>query len=112
MLVRRPIHEVFSALVDPSTITRFWLSRSSGPLDLGQTVVRDFMDSTVLDVENTGFRGSGSDKVDATLDATQGFTNVLCDLKTFLESGKQMHLTRDKALLTVQKLADEEGARK
>jgi len=38
MLIRRPIEEVFNAFVDPSVTTKFWFSRSSGPLVSGQTV--------------------------------------------------------------------------
>lgn len=38
MLIRRPVEEVFNAFVDPTITTRFWFSRSSGPLALGETV--------------------------------------------------------------------------
>ena len=38
MLIRRPVEEVFNAFVDPSVTTKFWFSRSSGPLIFGQTV--------------------------------------------------------------------------
>ncbi|KAA3618202.1 MAG: polyketide cyclase [Calditrichaeota bacterium] len=38
MLIRRPVEEVFNAFVDPSVTTKFWFSRSSGPLVCGQTV--------------------------------------------------------------------------
>jgi len=54
---------------------------------------------THIQVENSGFSGSYEERVNAALDASQGFTVVLCDLKTFLESGQQMHLSRDKAIL-------------
>lgn len=30
MLIRRPAHEVFEALADPSVTTRFWYTKSSG----------------------------------------------------------------------------------
>lgn len=33
MLIRRPAPEVFSAFTDPDTITKFWISRSTGPLE-------------------------------------------------------------------------------
>jgi uncharacterized protein YndB with AHSA1/START domain len=140
VLVRKPVRQVFSAITDPISITRFWLSKSSGPLKLGQTVRWDFMvpgsvvDTTVtaleadklveiawsdgttvrftfelhslgthVEVENWGFAGSQREIVNAALEATQGFTIVLCDLKTFLESGQQMHLSRDKAILIEEK---------
>ncbi len=38
MLIRRPVEEVFNAFVDPAVTTRFWFSRSSGPLAAGKTV--------------------------------------------------------------------------
>lgn len=38
MLVRRPVEEVFNAFVDPAVTTKFWFSRSSGPLGAGKTV--------------------------------------------------------------------------
>lgn len=38
MLIRRPVAEVFNAFVDPAVTTRFWFSRSTGPLVAGETV--------------------------------------------------------------------------
>lgn len=38
MLVRRPVAEVFGAFIDPAVTTRFWFSRSSGRLDVGERV--------------------------------------------------------------------------
>ena len=136
ILVRKPAHDVFSAITDSAAITKFWLSSASGPLVLGHTVHWEFMvpgstvETTVialekdrliaiswsdgttmqwtfephtlgthLTVENSGFQGSCTDIVNAALEATQGFTIVLCDLKTFLERGEQMNLSRDKAVL-------------
>lgn len=136
VLVRKPAHDVFSAIMDPATITKFWLSHASGPLALGHTVRWKFMvpgstvETTVtaleadkliaiswsdgttvrwtfephslgthLTVENSGFQGSRTDVIKAALEATQGFTIVLCDLKTLLERGEQMNLSRDKAVL-------------
>jgi uncharacterized protein YndB with AHSA1/START domain len=37
-LIRRPPGEVFAAFADPSVTTRFWFSRSSGPLAPGAVV--------------------------------------------------------------------------
>jgi uncharacterized protein YndB with AHSA1/START domain len=53
--------------------------------------------STKLAVEATGFRGETAEV--AAVDATEGFTIVLCDLKTFLETGRSASLVRDKAQL-------------
>jgi uncharacterized protein YndB with AHSA1/START domain len=52
---------------------------------------------TEVTVEMTGFdRESGFEEV---VNATEGFTIVLCDLKTLLESGRSANLVRDKAKL-------------
>jgi uncharacterized protein YndB with AHSA1/START domain len=37
-LIRRPPAEVFAAFVDPAITTRFWFTKSSGPLAPGATV--------------------------------------------------------------------------
>ena len=38
MLIRKPVAEVFSAFVDPAVTTRFWFTKSSGPLEVGKPV--------------------------------------------------------------------------
>lgn len=38
MLIRRPIHEVFEAFVNPAITTKFWFTKSSGRLDPGAQV--------------------------------------------------------------------------
>lgn len=38
MLIRRPAAEVFAAFTDPQVTTRFWFTRSSGPLVQGRSV--------------------------------------------------------------------------
>ena len=65
--------------------------------------------STRLAVEATGFRGKTAEA--AVVDATEGFTIVLCDLKTLLETGHSAGLVRDKAELiaTSAKTAAEPG---
>ena len=137
MLIRRPVADVFNAFVEPAMLERFWLARSSGPLQLGKSVRWDFMvegasadayvkelqanerifiewsdgttvawtfkshagDATIVEVENTGFRGDAEEVIRTAVESTQGFTIVLCDLKTLLEQGKSMNLVRDKAAL-------------
>lgn len=42
MLIRRPAADVFRAFVDPSVTTRFWFTRSSGPLEVGKEVRWDW----------------------------------------------------------------------
>jgi uncharacterized protein YndB with AHSA1/START domain len=38
MLIRKPIATVFQAFIDPEVTTKFWFTRSSGPLEAGKTV--------------------------------------------------------------------------
>jgi uncharacterized protein YndB with AHSA1/START domain len=38
LLIRRPAQEVFRAFVDPALTTKFWFTKSSGPLEAGKTV--------------------------------------------------------------------------
>jgi uncharacterized protein YndB with AHSA1/START domain len=42
MLIRRPVADVFQALVDPEVTTRFWFTRSSGKLEAGKRVRWDW----------------------------------------------------------------------
>ena len=53
--------------------------------------------STKLAVEAVGFRGEDAEV--SAIGATEGFTIVLCDLKTLLETGRSASLVRDKAEL-------------
>jgi hypothetical protein len=57
------------------------------------------VDGTRLAVEHWGFKGTDSEIVAAAIEATQGFTIVLCDLKLMLEQNASMNLVRDKAVL-------------
>ena len=38
MLIRKPAHEVFEALVDPAITTKFWFTRSSGRAEPGADI--------------------------------------------------------------------------
>jgi len=42
MLIRKPIAEVFEALVDPAITSRFWFSKGSGRLEAGKQVRWDW----------------------------------------------------------------------
>ena len=42
LLIRKPVAEVFQALVDPSLTSRFWFSKASGPLETGKRVRWDW----------------------------------------------------------------------
>lgn len=69
-------------------------------LRLGQVIAWKWSDGTTVNVEleeldkgtaitiiNSGFQGSSNQKVQSALNATEGFSFVLADLKTLLESG-------------------------
>jgi uncharacterized protein YndB with AHSA1/START domain len=43
MLIRRPVHEVFSAFTEPEQITSFWLWKTSGRLTAGARVHWEFI---------------------------------------------------------------------
>jgi uncharacterized protein YndB with AHSA1/START domain len=38
LIIRRPVEDVFRAFVDPAVTTRFWFTKSSGPLEPDATV--------------------------------------------------------------------------
>ena len=61
--------------------------------------------TTRLAVENVGFKGTRDQVLETALEATQGFTIVLCDLKTLLEQGASANLVRDKARLIQEQLS-------
>jgi uncharacterized protein YndB with AHSA1/START domain len=70
----------------------------------------DRLDSTcTVEVEHSGYSGSPSEAVAAAVEATQGFTIVLCDLKTLLETGTAHNITRDKASLIAEQLEAKTG---
>ncbi len=78
----------------------------------GTTVVWTFRASaegTVVHVQHEGFTGGTEAIATAMVESTQGFTIVLCDLKTLLESGKSANLVRDKALLVAAGMAKAAG---
>ena len=53
MLIRRPVAEVFEAIIDPAITTKFWFTHGSGRLDSGKQVLwewRMYGVSTTVDV--------------------------------------------------------------
>jgi uncharacterized protein YndB with AHSA1/START domain len=135
MLIEAPPEEVYRAFIEPDRLTRFWLSKASGPLRKGEPIEWQFMvkgvketvtatqlepgkhiawrwsdgevdidlepleGGTAVALTHAGFSGTEAEKVDAALNSTEGFTIVLCDLKTLLESGVSANLTKSKARL-------------
>ena len=55
LLIRKPVREVFEALVDPAIISRFWFSKGSGRLETGKRIRWDwemYGHHTDVDVKN------------------------------------------------------------
>ncbi len=42
MLIRKPIAQVFEAMVDPAITSRFWFSKASGKLEIGKRIRWDW----------------------------------------------------------------------
>jgi uncharacterized protein YndB with AHSA1/START domain len=42
MLIRKPVADVFEAFINPDIITKFWFTKSSGPLESGKQVQWDW----------------------------------------------------------------------
>ncbi|HZM98641.1 MAG TPA: SRPBCC domain-containing protein [Pyrinomonadaceae bacterium] len=42
LLIRKPVREVFEALVDPAITSRFWFSKGSGRLETGKRIRWDW----------------------------------------------------------------------
>lgn len=64
---------------------------------------------TIVTVEQSGFTGSGDEIVATAIEATQGYTLVLSDLKLLLERGSAMNLVKDKATLITDHLETKSG---
>jgi uncharacterized protein YndB with AHSA1/START domain len=70
--------------------------------DGGDTVVEWLFDArgsdkTFVVIRNYGFKGSPDEIVAQALDATGGFTIVLCSLKAYLEHKVELNLIADRA---------------
>jgi uncharacterized protein YndB with AHSA1/START domain len=87
-----------TALDDQQRIAFDWSNGMGVTLTFGKKGDR----ATSIAVEVTGFHGG--DAEDQVVTATEGFSIVLCDLKTLLESGRSANLVRDKAELIAQSL--------
>lgn len=65
-------------------------------------------DATHIQVKAHGFKGKNA--AAESINATEGFSIVLCDLKTLLEFGTSANLVRDKAkLIALKKPTEPEG---
>jgi uncharacterized protein YndB with AHSA1/START domain len=59
-------------------------------------------DECTVRVLNGGFRGDEAARMARAIEATQGFTIVLCDMKVLLESGDSPRLSADKAVVVAE----------
>ncbi len=83
-----------TAFHEPRHVAFAW---SNSGLGVDMTFFEEQKGITVVSVEVRGFESqSGTDQV---VNATEGFSIVLCDLKILLESGHSPHLVKDKAEL-------------
>jgi uncharacterized protein YndB with AHSA1/START domain len=135
LLIRRPPRAVFDAFASANTITKFWLTRTSGPLapdavvnwefmvpgaketvmvtefDVGRSIAFTWSSGLTVELSFELHRGDAThvtvsvggfdekDLLDQVANVVEGFSIVLCDLKTLLELGQSAHLVRDKAAL-------------
>lgn len=85
---------VVTAFVPHSHIAFTW---SEGKLDVDLKFSETHSGVTIVSAEVRGFKPD--DGIGQVVDATEGFSIVLCDLKILLESGRSANLVRDKAEL-------------
>ena len=78
----------------PNHIAFAW---SGSGLDVDMSFREKPRNTTVVRVEVRGF--AGEDATSQAVNATEGFSIVLCDLKVLLESGHSANLVKDKAVL-------------
>ena len=126
LLIRKPVAQVFEALVDPAITSRFWFSKSSGRLETGKRIRWDWEmyghhtyvdvkagpenpspvewtfedkgnNSTFVVVKNWGFKGTDNEIVTQVIDSTGGFTFLLAGLKVFVEHGIEPNFVVDHA---------------
>lgn len=72
----------WGAYDEPSTIEWVFTARSDN--------------TTFVSITNSGFTGSGDERVKKALDSTEGFTFVLAGLKALLEHNIELNLVRDR----------------
>ena len=83
-----------TAFEEPRRIAFVW---SGSALQVDMKFFEEHQGVTVVSIEVRGFKDE--DGTDQVVDATEGFSIVLCDLKVLLESGHSASLVKDKAEL-------------
>jgi len=79
---------------EPHRIAFTW---ADGGLDVDMKFSGEREGVTTISVEVRGFKSD--DGADQVVNATEGFSIVLCDLKVLLETGRSASLVKDKAAL-------------
>jgi len=83
-----------TAFDEPRRIAFTW---TEGALDVDMKFSSKHKEITVVSVEVRGFESDGGSE--QVVNATEGFSIVLCDLKVLLETGHSANLVKDKAEL-------------
>jgi len=83
-----------TAFDEPHRIAFTWLE---GGLDVEMKFASEYEGITTVGVEVRGFKSDGG--MEQVVNATEGFSIVLCDLKILLEKGHSPGLVKDKAEL-------------
>ena len=136
MLIRKPVSQVFEAIIDPAVTAHFWFTKGSDRLVVGKTVrwewamydiaidvtakviephkqivmewpgysgqttvtwrFTEVPDGTFVEVEETGWTGTGDDLLNYVREATGGFTWTLAGMKAYLEHGVELNLVADR----------------
>jgi uncharacterized protein YndB with AHSA1/START domain len=101
-------HFMVPGAVDTITVTEFepaaliafnWSNGSNTRLEFAAHP----NEKTLISVKTQGFKGD--DIIEQIVNTTEGFSIVLCDLKTLIESGKSANLVRAKAELIAASMA-------
>ncbi|HEX5739854.1 MAG TPA: SRPBCC domain-containing protein [Hydrogenophaga sp.] len=89
-----------TASENPTHLAFVW---SEGKLNVDIRMSEAQKDSSVVSIEVRGFE-EGEHSLAEVVNATEGFSIVLCDLKTLLEMGRSAGLVKDKAALIQSEL--------
>ncbi len=93
MMIRRPVHKVFTAFIDPTITRKFWFKNLSSVEWKFTALTKD---QTLVSIVNSGLKAIGDDLFSAVRDSTEGFTLVLAGAKAWLEHQIQLNLVVDK----------------
>ena len=87
--------DVTATVIEPSKLIVMEWPGYSGPTTVTWKF-REVEDGTFVDVEETGWTGTGDELVKYVCDSTGGFTWTLAGMKAFLEHGIELNLVADR----------------